>query len=205
MKRLVVLLLVSLPLFARSPEEVLAAARAEGLPASSLEERLREGRAKGIDDPELVAALERRRVLLSQAREMLRAENYPLDPPPVQELWITLARVLEGGMSAEHAASVLRSAEGSHARRLTAALEAGESMRLGGVEADTCARLMRTFIQKDWTRAEILSAARTARQLANSGKSGAEIEESLQQSSPAPSGQGQRNRGGRGRNAPPQD
>jgi hypothetical protein len=205
MKRLVCLLLFSLPLFARSPEEVLAAARAEGLPVLSLEDRLREGRAKGIEDPILVAALERRSALLIQSRELLRNQNYPLDAPPVQELWVTLARVLEGGMSEEHAVAVLDAAAGSFAGRVSTALEAGESMRLGGVDAETSSRIMRGFIEKEWSRPEILRAARTARQLASAGNSGPDIEQRLQRSSSGPGGPGgKRHRAGHGPTSSPE-
>ncbi len=191
MKRLLFfahLLLFSLR--AESPEVLLERFQEQGLPAAPLQERYREGRAKAVPDEQIAAALTARALHLQQARQLLQAHGYPLNAPPVQELWPTLARVLEAGMPPGDAESLLTQAGGQFAGRLAPLFEVADSLRLAGLNDETVLLLLHDFFERGLSRSELLRAARSARQLHAEGLRGEELRQRLEVSTPARGGRG---------------
>jgi len=163
-----------------SPEVLIAGWEQEGLPAAPLWERVREGRAKHVSEERILAALHERARHLREARVLLEEQSFSLRSPVVQALWITVARVREGGMPAHMTEEILVNAGGQAAGRVISLLEAGETFLLAGMDEETAGILMTDFFQRSLMRAELLRASRSARKLYAEGHRGEELLQRLE-------------------------
>lgn len=165
---------------ALSPEVLIAGWEQEGLPAAPLWDRVREGRAKHVSEERILAALHERVRHLREVRVLLETHAFSLRAPVVQELWITAARVREGGMPPHMIEEILENGAGQAAGRWISLLEVGESLLLSGMDEETAGILMADFSQRSLTRSELLRASRSARQLYAEGYRGEELLQRLE-------------------------
>lgn len=188
-------------------EERLVQWQQQGLPAAPFEARIREARAKRVDDEVLLAALERRASMLHHARTLLQDAGFSLEAPAVQGLWTVTASIMEAGKPPEQIAQILELSGGQSAGRLITLFESGESMRIGGVDPETSHALILHFYERSLSRSEVLRASRSARVLYAEGRRGEDLLEAMDLREPRGGqggGYGQHQRENRPRGTPPQ-
>lgn len=170
----------------------------EGLPAAPLRTLIAEAQAKQVPAAELDTALERRVTALHTAKTMLLEAGYGQCPAAQQqELIVTVGRALESNVPADGLRLALKTCSGARALRLQGVVEAGESLKLLGLDDATVTALMQDFAERNLGRGEMLRAIQFAGQQHRAGVAGPQIRERLWSSSTTgqPSGRGK----GRGR------
>jgi hypothetical protein len=152
----------------------------EGLPAESVRTLIAEGRAKQVPAAELDAALQRRLAALREAKAMLQDAGYGRCPAAQQqELVAAVGRALESKVPADALRQVLKTGGGTRAMRLQAVVDAGESLKLLGLNDATVSALMQDFVARNLGRGEILRAVQFVSQQHRAGVAGPKIRESL--------------------------
>jgi len=151
----------------------------EGLPTESVRTLIAEGQAKQVPAAELDAAAQRRLASLREAKAMLRANGYDCVGPGQQELMATVGRALESKVPADALRQVLKAGGGMRAMRLQAVVDAGESLKLLGVDNATVSALMQDFVSRNLGRGEILRAVQFVSQQHRTGVAGPRIRDLL--------------------------
>lgn len=164
--------LLGAPAAELSPEARLAELVEEGLPQAPLLERIREGRAKQVGCEAIVGALDIRARHLRESRALLEQSGFAMRAPAVQPLWITAARVLEGGFPVPLLEERFALSQGQGAGRLISLLEAGEALWIAGMDEETVRMCLQLFYERNLTRIELLRASRSARSLFAEGHHG---------------------------------
>jgi len=152
----------------------------EGLPVESVRTLIAEGQAKQVPAAELEAAVQRRLTTLRAAKAMLQDAGYGKCPAAQQqELVAAVGRALESKVPTDALRQVLKAGGGTRAMRLQAVVDAGESLKLLGVEDATAAALMQDFVARNLGRGEILRAVQFVSQQHRAGIAGLRIRELL--------------------------
>ena len=152
----------------------------EGLPAEPVRTLIAEGQAKQVPAAELDAALQRRLTSLRDAKTMLQETGYGKCPATQhQELIATVGRALESKVPSDALRQVLKSGGGARAMRIAAIVDAGESLKLLGLDDTTLGALMQDFVARNLGRGEVLRAVQFASQQHRAGVAGPKIRESL--------------------------
>jgi hypothetical protein len=152
----------------------------EGLPVESVKTLIAEGQAKQVPAAELDAAVQRRLASLRSAKAMLQETGYGKCPAAQQrELTVAVANALESKVTTDALRETLKAGGGSRVMRLQAAVEAGEAIKLLGVDDATVAALMRDFVTRNLGRGEIVRAVQFVSQQHRAGVAGQQIRESL--------------------------
>lgn len=139
----VVALLLAASTAAAAPEpEVIAQARAEGLPVELLEAKWREARLKRVDPARALP------VIRTLAGHLRAADRLVRDPPSPGRARVvaSVAQALEAGAEPTSLAAALAQADSSSARELGA--QAVASLVLAKVPADTAARLVSVALKE---------------------------------------------------------
>ncbi len=161
-------------------QDAFASGAAEGLPVETLNTRLLEGLAKGVQPDALAAAIEARLNSLRTANAMIRASGYENPSEPAHgELLASTARAVESGVDAADLGAVLRRGRGESGGRMQTVVESGESLALSGVDAATVRSFMNDCLDRNLRRMEILRAARFSIQQHRGGMSGTDIRRTL--------------------------
>ena len=175
-------------LAARCPEqqrdmlEVARAAGREGLPVGAIVTLVEEGLAKQAEAGAVCAAAQRRLDALREARKMVMDSGYPeCGAPPQQALMAAVASALECLVPRDALLGVLKIGGGTRAMRIKTVVEAGESLKLLGLDAAAVASFMGDFAGRDLGRMEILRAIRFVEQQHRAGIAASRIREMLWQ------------------------
>lgn len=152
----------------------------EGLPAESVRALIAEGQAKQVPPSELEAAAQRRLAALREAKTLLFETGYMRCPvAQQQELMAAVGRALESKVPATALRQALKAGGGTQALRVQAAVEAGESLKLLGLDDATVEALMQDFVTRNLGRGEIVRAVQFVSQQYRAGVPGAKIREQL--------------------------
>lgn len=168
----------------------------EGLPVDPVLTRAEEGAAKGVDGNALQAATRQRLSTLQSAATLLRQAGYGNRNALNDQLTKSVTLALESGLSADTLRGVLALAKGGQADRMRSIIEAGETMRLSGMDVATVGSMMIDFTERNMRRTEIIRASRYAVQQHESHVEGTRIRKQLWD------GTGAGGRWGRSQNSP---
>lgn len=138
-----------------------------GLPSDFLRLRLREGLTKGVDQEQILKALEARLQALEQAQQLMaRVRHTPPSGrrrhrrPDRDASMATVARALESGLPFETLESLFTPADAkASVMRLHPIVEAGEMMHLAGVPPEAIRHFMHDCRDRGLGRRETLRAA----------------------------------------------
>jgi hypothetical protein len=152
----------------------------EGLPAEPLRTLISEAQAKQVTAADLDGALQRRLMSLREAKAMLMETGYGRCPlAQQQELMATVGRALESKVPADALRSALKAGGGTQTMRIQSVVDAGESLKLLGLDDATVGTLMQDFVARNLGRGEILRAVQFASQQHRAGVAGPKIRELL--------------------------
>jgi hypothetical protein len=140
---------------------VQTAAR-EGLPADPVMTRIEEGAAKGVEGNALQTAARQRLMNLQKASAVLRQAGYADRNASNDQLMKSVTLALENGLSDDTLRGVFARAKNGQAERLRSIVEAGETMRLSGMDEATVGSMMTDFTERNMRRTEIMRASRFA-------------------------------------------
>lgn len=176
---------------------IVSAAAKQDLPVNGLWTLLEEGAVKQASPAVLLQHATRRLELLQQAQRLLAETGFAAcDTAARHELADAIARALESSLTIAAVRRPLQAAAGHYTWRLKTAVEAGELLRLSGVDDDTVGALMEDFLLRGLRRGEILRATSRAIQQHRQGLRGEQIRAALWQTeSSAPVGQHQHRHG----------
>jgi|GEM_PF-2009399 len=159
---------------------VLQQAMQEGLPLGPFRSLIAEAQAKQVPPAELDAALQRRLTALRAAKAIILECGYGKCPAPQQqELMVAVGRAMESRVPTEALRQALKAGEGSQTMRLQAAVEAGETLKLLGLDDPTVGTLMYDFVVRKLGRGEILRAVQFVSQQYRAGIPGPTIRDQL--------------------------
>lgn len=185
-------------LTAATARECLApveAAVREGLPPEAVLARIEEGVAKGAPAEALQEAGRQRLASLGQAAAVLRDAGFGGRSAGHDQLMKSVALALESGISAGTLKGVLSLGRGGQSERMRSIVEAGETMRLSGMDESIVGQVMNDFAERNMRRTEVLRASRFAIQQHESRVEASRIRDQLWD------GTGSGVRWGRGRDA----
>lgn len=157
---------------------VQAAAR-HGLPVEPVLTRVEEGAAKGVAANALQEAGQQRLANLQRAADVLQQTGYGIRNRRHDQLMKSVALALESGLSADTLQGVLARAGSRQSERLRSIVEAGETMRLGGMDEPTVGQMMTDFTERNLSRAEVIRASRFAVQRHGAQMEGTHIRQQL--------------------------
>jgi hypothetical protein len=184
---------------ARQTLACLTEAQRQEVPLPALTTRLEEGLAKKAEPQTVMAAVQTRLRVLTQARTLLQAAHYGTVPElPRNELLTATGLALESGVPADDLASTLQRGQGQNALRLKSIIEAGESLRLAGVDRATTQSLMNDCLERNLRRMEVIRAVHYSIQQHRGGMDGENIRRSLWGGNAATEGARGRRGGGQG-------
>ncbi len=184
---------------ARQTLACLTDAQHQGLPLPALTSRLEEGLAKKADPQAVMAAVQTRLRVMTQARTLLQTAQYDSTPDiPRNELLTATGLALESGVPTDDLASTLQRGKGQNALRLKSIIEAGESLRLAGVDRATTQSLMNDCLERNLRRMEVIRAVHYSIQQHRGGMNGENIRRSLWGGNAATEGTRGRRGGGQG-------
>ncbi len=163
--------------------------------------KVREGLAKGVDSAAVAEVAARRLARLHEAQALVDAWRGPTQrgAPGLVE---ALASGLEIGFGAETLARIVNHPGRPPPGQIRAAIEAGEVLRLAGIEEELSEALMADFLDRDLRRPDMLRAAHRARRLHQQGVTPQELRRELwgadsPEARPGPGSGGQGRRRGR--------
>jgi hypothetical protein len=160
--------------------DVVAIAAKEGLPVEAVLIRLEEGVVKQADQAALVHTVRQRLDALRRAREILSDPSVgPLGYRRQQELLAVVASALESRVPVEGMRRALEAGSGFRLCRLKTVVQAGESLKLMGLDDETVSSLMEDFVTRNLCCGEMLRAARLAGQQHRAGAPDSQIRELL--------------------------
>jgi len=170
-----------------------------GLPADPVLARIEEGAAKGVEGKVLQEAGRQRLANLQSAATVLKQTGYADRCAKHDQLMKSVALALESGLSADELQGVLARANGGQSERMRSIVEAGETMRLSGMDEATVGQMMTDFMQRNMRRMEVIRASRFAVQQHRRHVEGTRIRQQLWD------GTGAGSRWGHGENTPGAD
>jgi hypothetical protein len=160
--------------------DLLAAALKEGMPADAVVTRLEEGVVKRADAATVRATVQRRMDALRTAKPLVTEAGYPLwSTPPMQGLLMAVASAIESDVPMAGLRQALKLGGGTRAMRVKFVVEAGESLKLMGLDAETISRLMEDFATRNLGCGEIVRATQFIGQQHRAGVAGPRISEML--------------------------
>ncbi len=166
----------------KSAQECLApvqeAARL-GLPADTVLTRVEEGTAKGVEANALQAAGRQRLATLQSAAEVVRQAGYGSRNTQHDQLIKSVALALESGLSVDTLRGVFAKARSGQSELMRSIVEAGETMRLSGMNEPTVRQMMADFTERNMRRTEVIRASRFAVQQHRSHVEGTRIRQQL--------------------------
>ena len=168
----------------------------QGLPIDPVLTRVEEGAAKNVEGKALQEAGRQRLVNLQSAAAVLRQAGYVSGNALHDQLMKSVTLALESGLSANTLQGVLSRAKGGQSERMRSIVEAGETMRLSGMDETTVGQMMADFTERNMRRTEVMRASRFAVQQHRAHMEGARIRQQLWD------GTGMGGRWGRGANMP---
>jgi len=168
----------------------------QGIPSEPVLARIEEGAVKGAQAKALRDAGRQRLASLGSAAAVLREAGYGDRNARHDELMKSTALAIESGISAEALRMLLTQEKGGQSERMRSIVEAGETMRLSGMDEAIVVRMMNDFRERNMRRAEVIRASRFAVQQHKAHVEGARIREQLWD------GTGTAGRWGRGGSAP---
>jgi hypothetical protein len=143
--------------------DVVAIAAKEGFPVEAVLIRLEEGVVKQADQAALLHTVRQRLDALRRAREVLSDPRIgPLGYRRQQELLPVMASALESRVPIDGMRRALEAGSGMGLWRLKTVVEAGESLKLMGLNDETVSGLMEDFATRNLCCGEMLRAARLA-------------------------------------------
>lgn len=151
----------------------------QALPLESVWTRIEEGVAKGVSAQALQDAVRQRLASLEQAAAILREAGYSGRNRRHDKLIKSLALAMESGISADSLRGILTRTEGGQYERIQSIVEAGEVMRLNGMDEATVTQMMNDFTERKMRRTEIIRAARFAMQQHSAHVEGTRIRQQL--------------------------
>jgi hypothetical protein len=151
----------------------------QGLPADPVLMRVEEGAAKGVDANALQDAGKQRLDNLARAAEILRQAGYDGVRTRHELLMKSVTLALESGLSADTLKGVLITAGGGQSERMRSIVEAGETMRLSGMDEGTVGQMMADFSERNMRRTEVIRASRFAVQQHRAHVEGTRIRQQL--------------------------
>jgi hypothetical protein len=151
----------------------------EGLPSDPVLTRIEEGAAKGVEGNALHAAARQRLSTVHSAATALRQAGYGKRNKLNDQLMKSVTLALESGLSADTLRSVLALGKGRQAEWMRSIIEAGETMRLSGMDETTVGPIMTDFTERNMRRTEIIRASRFAVQQHEAHVEGTRIRKQL--------------------------
>jgi hypothetical protein len=143
--------------------DVVAVAANEGFPVEAVLIRLEEGVVKQADQAALLRTVQQRLDALRRAREVLSAPRIgPLGYRRQQGLLPVMASALESRVPIDGMRRALEAGSGMGLWQLKTVVEAGESLKLMGLDDETVSGLMEDFATRNLCCGEMLRAARLA-------------------------------------------
>lgn len=164
---------------AATVDACLKEARDGGYATEFLQQRVDEGKAKGVDTAGLAVAVQERWQLLREARRMVEAAGFPVAARMARELEVSIALALESGLSAQALERVVGKTGGNYTGRVQAAVEAGETMHLAGLDDETVLGIMEDCIDRNLRRPEVIRVTHHVLQQIRAGQAGPEIRRGL--------------------------
>jgi len=160
--------------------DLIAVALKEGLPPDAVVTRLGEGVVKRADAAALRATVQRRVDTLRTAKPLLTDAGHPFwNTPPMQGLLVAVASAIESDVPMAGLRQALKQAGGTRAMRIKFVIEAGESLKLMGLDAETISRLMEDFAARSLGCGEIVRTTQFIGQQHRAGVAGSRIREML--------------------------
>jgi hypothetical protein len=150
-----------------------------GLPADPVLTRIEEGSAKGVEETALQAAGRQRLANLQSAATVLKEAGYGNRCASHDQLMKSVTMALESGLSPDTLQGVLAQSKGGQPKRMQSIVEAGETMRLSGMNEATVGQIMIDFTQLNMRRMEVIRASRFAVQQQRGHVEGARIRQQL--------------------------
>lgn len=132
----------------------------QGLPPDAVLARIEEGLAKRVEAKALQEAGRQRLANLRRAAAVLGDTGYGSRNTRHGDLMKSVALALESGISADTLSSVLALAGGDQAERMRSIVEAGETMRLNGLDEAVVRQMMSDFATRNMRRTEVMRASR---------------------------------------------
>ncbi len=151
----------------------------QGLPPDPVLARIEEGAAKAVDGSALRDAVRNRLANLQSAAAMLRQAGYGARTPSHDQLMRAVTLALESGLSTDTLKAVLTRAQGGQAERVRSIVEAGETMRLSGMDEPAVGQMMVDFAERNMRRTEVIRASRFAVQQHRANVEGTRIRQQL--------------------------
>ena len=99
---------------------------------------------------------------LQSAADVLRQAGYGSRNARHDQLMKSVTLALESGLSADTLQGVLTRAKGGQSERMRSIVEAGETMRLSGMDETTVGQMMTDFTERNMRRTEVMRASRFA-------------------------------------------
>ncbi len=156
---------------------LLNAAGNEGLPVEAILLRLEEGAVKKVDAALLYQGAQQRLDSLRTAKELLAGVSPRGRPCP--ELLTSVSSALESGVPADGLRRAIQLGDQMRLCRLKTVVEAGESLKLMGLDDATVTGLMEDFVRHNLCCGETLRAVRLVGEQHRENVPGPQIRESL--------------------------
>lgn len=157
--------------------DLLTVAGNEGLPVEAILLRLEEGAVKKVDAALLEQSAQQRLNSLRAANQLLAGLSPRGRPCP--ELLPSVASALESRVPADALQRAIQLGDQMRLCRLKTVVEAGESLKLMGLDDATVAGLMEDFVRHNLCCGETLRAVRFAGEQHRSNIAGPQIREAL--------------------------
>jgi len=151
----------------------------QGLPSDPVLTRVEEGTAKGVGAGALQEAGKQRLANLQSAAKVLRGAGYDCEGASQCRLMASATLAMESGLSSDTLQAVLAPGGGRECERMRTIIEAGESMRLNGVDESTVRQLMTDFVRRNMRRMEVIRASRFVVQQHSAHVEGSRIRQQL--------------------------
>jgi hypothetical protein len=152
--------------------------------------KIEEGALKGVSPEALEGAARARAEAIAGARELLAGAGFPDTLEQGRGLLQSTAMALESGLPESAIAAGLGNAAGKPPGQVKAVVEAGESLHLAGLDAETTAGMMADCLDRNLRRPEILRVVRFARAQHEAGVAGPALRKALWSQSPQTPGGG---------------
>ena len=150
-----------------------------GLPPEPVVARIEEGVAKKAEGNAVLSAARQRVRSMGEAAALLKEGGYASGNEAGRRLVVSVALALESGLRSETLQGVLKDAGGKQTERVRCVIEAGETMRLDGMDEETVGQLMGDFMERNLRRMEIIRASRYAVQQHHARIEGTRIRQQL--------------------------
>jgi hypothetical protein len=135
-----------------------------GLSPDPVLSRIEEGLAKNASPDTLLQAATKRVQAMKTVAPLVRAAGFDQTRPAHDSLVMASAMALESGVSPGGLQGVLTLSQGQQAERLRVIIEAGQTLRLGGLDDEAVGKMMNEYMERNMRCGEVMRATRTALQ-----------------------------------------